>query len=84
MIFLNPEEDAAGTWSYLIYFVAAPRRDGTAPSMNKACEDKIFFTFKDADEYREKISKEVGYEYKVFYAYTLTPRMPPVTKEIYE
>jgi len=69
------------TWENLVYFVAAPRKDGTAPSVEKALDGRIFLMFSEADEYREGRSRTVGYPYKVFRATIVIPRQEAVTQE---
>lgn len=70
------------TWKHLFYFVAAPRNDGTAPDLNKACEGKVFLTYDDAERYRNHVSKKIGYDYKVFIGQTVIPREKPVEQEV--
>ena len=69
-------------WTSLFYFVGAGRKDGTAPSLEKALDGKIFYTFDEAEYFRRVVSADVGYGYKVFSAVAIIPRLPAVTEEI--
>jgi len=70
------------TWRSLIYFVAAPRKDGTAPDIVKALGSQIFYSHEDAERFQKEQSDLIHYEYKVFYAMVDVPRCKPCTKEI--
>jgi hypothetical protein len=67
------------TWNQVFYFIAAPRKDGTAPSLEKAAE-RLFLTFEAAND-------AIRYDYqangfKVFVANAVIPRGVPVTEEL--
>ena len=70
------------TWRSLVYFVAAPRKDGTAPDIVKAIGSQIFYSYEDAECFRIEQSELVNYEFKVFYAMVDTPRCKPCTGEV--
>lgn len=69
------------TWKTRFYFVAYPRM-GKAPGLEKALEERFFLSFKDADEFRKRISSKTGYEYKVFAATAVIPIEEPCEKDL--
>lgn len=54
------------SWTCQFYFVAAARKDGSAPSLEKVVESKIFLIEEEAKAFCELVSKRVGYTYRVF------------------
>lgn len=69
------------TWETLVYFVAAPREDGTAPSIEKAIGEKLHLTFDEADKARNQFIAGSGNPYAVFMATITIPRKAPVLAE---
>jgi len=53
-------------WHSQFYFVAAARKDGSAPGLEKAVEAKFFLDPDEAEMFRRTVSEEYDYQYRVF------------------
>ena len=66
---------ACRDWHHEFYFVASPRRDGSAPTLEKACEERIFLMKGEADAYAEYLRNDLpGVNYRVFTATAVIKR----------
>ena len=61
-------------WHCQFYFIAAARRDGSAPSIEKAVEAKFFLDPDEAEMFRRTVSEDLGYNYRVFEGTAVVPR----------
>lgn len=69
-------------WHFLFYFVGQRRKDGTAPSLEKAVEERFFLTFDQAKPLLDQVTKEIGDYYGIFPAEAIIPRIKPITAEL--
>ena len=82
LLYENLENELKKTgWNHAFYFVAAPRK-GLAPTLEKAVDGKLFLSYSEAETFCKKISWEQRFNYKVFCALGVIPRIPPVDKEV--
>jgi hypothetical protein len=72
------------TWHFDFYFVGQRRADGTAPTLEKAVDQKFFLTHDSAKPLLDIVTKEVGDYYGIFPAMAIIPRCRPVQREIQE
>ena len=68
-----------GEWALqTFYFVAIPRLDGTAPTLEKAIEGRFFLDPSDAQAFRLHTLVEDGITASVFFATATIPRQKPL------
>lgn len=65
-------------WVSEWYFVATPRSDGTAPDFVKSIDNKVHFSFEEAEQACKAVCKKYGPFYKIFTAKISVPRQLPI------
>lgn len=65
-------------WTNEFFFIAAPRKDGTAPKLEKAVDGKLYLEKGEAITVCDELSEANLYAYGVFPATAEILRQPPV------
>lgn len=60
------------------FFIAAPRQDGNAPTLEKAVDAKLYLNKEEAIKQCDELSKTILYPYGVFPATAKIAKKPPI------
>lgn len=66
-------------WTQIFWYVAAARRNGEAPTLEKAVGNMLFIAKEDADSFQKTLERSSTYAYRVFEATATIQREQPLT-----
>ncbi len=64
-------------WQQIFYFIATPRRDGTAPSLEKAKFQEFYLSYGEAVDALKHMPQADAHTYKIFAATATIDRVKP-------